>query len=159
MSYSTAAPVPTSRADLVENWKSGLQRAEASQHVLSGMLIDFDGEHASVALNQTAWLYDPQAFGSHVFCFGTIMTVGLRCGAQGWRVTSLTVRPRWGEGNAAVLGDGRPPHPSRAPDQPSQTSGPSWRPSAGPVFATCYSASSSKRKRIRSSTRRFAIAT
>lgn len=47
--------VALSRADLIANWRNGLDHT-SSQHVLTGITIDAAGGTAHAALNETAWI-------------------------------------------------------------------------------------------------------
>jgi hypothetical protein len=47
--------VTLSRDDLVANWRSGLEHT-SSQHVLTGVAVDTEGDTAHATLNETAWM-------------------------------------------------------------------------------------------------------
>ena len=102
-------PATVDRANLVSSWRAPLEALDASQHILTGFIIDLDGDRASVTLNENVCLYDQEVPGGATYRFGTYMNATLRRLAQGWRIVALEVTPVWSEGNAAFLRDWQPP--------------------------------------------------
>jgi len=98
-----------SQTHLITNWRESLERVSNSQHILTGIVVDLDGDRAVTRLNETVWLSDPGARGSALFSFGTFMRVTLRRTGREWRIAELAVTPTWGDGNASVLHGWRPP--------------------------------------------------
>jgi len=104
-SPGTVGPVTgVPRAHVVDNWREALERVDASQHVLAGVQVTLHGEAAEVRLNELVWLTRASAEGSPLYHFGTAMQLRLGRFPAGWRITSVTVRASWSDGNAAVLG-------------------------------------------------------
>jgi len=104
-----AEPATVDRAKLVSSWRAPLEALDASQHLLTGFIIDLDGNRATVTLNENVCLYDQKVPGGATYRFGTYMNAALERLAQGWRIVALEVTPLWSEGNAAVLRDWQPP--------------------------------------------------
>lgn len=102
-------PAPLSQTDLITNWRDSLEQVSNSQHILTGIVVDLDGDRAVARLNETVWLFDPGARGSALFSFGTFMHVTLRRTGGEWRIVELAVTPTWSDGNASVLHEWRPP--------------------------------------------------
>lgn len=92
------------RADVVASWREASERIDASQHVLTDFQISVTDDTAEVGLNEQVWLTRSAAEGSRLYNFGTAMRLRLERFPVGWRITSLSVRGLWSDGNAAVLG-------------------------------------------------------
>ena len=109
VSYSTTPVTEISRADLIANWRHGLEPLVSSQHILTGIIVDLNGDEASVTLNETVWLNRPNETGSPLYHFGNYMELQLVRTPDGWRICVLRVVPAWSNGNVAVLGAWQPP--------------------------------------------------
>jgi hypothetical protein len=91
-----------SRADLVANWRGGLE-GTASQHVLTGMDVDVDGDTAHATLNETVWIQRKDGDKAGLLNFGTFMELRLRRTSVGWRITALRGTPIWDNGAFHVI--------------------------------------------------------
>jgi hypothetical protein len=69
----------------------------AVQHQITGVLVDLDGDGASVRANLVvAFAVDPAAAPHERL--GGVYRFGARRTADGWRLTSVEASPRWKEG-------------------------------------------------------------
>jgi hypothetical protein len=102
--YSSAGTgsVVLPRADLVANWRGGLA-GTVSQHVLTGIDVDVDGDTAHATLNETAWIQRRDGDRAGLLNFGTFMDCRLRRTPAGWRIAALRVVPIWDNGAFGVI--------------------------------------------------------
>ena len=107
-----AGTAKVSRADLIRTWRDGLD-GTSSQHVLTGIVVNVEGDTADATFNELVWVMRPAETGSSMYHFGAAMQYRLHR-ADPWRVVSLRMDKIWSEGDAAVLGDRSSPS-SRLP--------------------------------------------
>lgn len=100
--------VTLSRADLIANWRGGLEYT-SSQHILTGITVDADGDTAHATLNETVWIQGKTAAGVSLYQFGTAMECALRRTHDAWRITRLKVVLLWSAGDPTVLGNWQRP--------------------------------------------------
>ncbi|WP_033342977.1 nuclear transport factor 2 family protein [Catenuloplanes japonicus] len=89
------------RDSLIGRWRDGLD-GTTSQHILTGIVTDLDGDRAEVMFNETVWVARPGVPGAPLYHFGVAMHATLRR-TDRWRVTALRLTPIWSDGNTAVL--------------------------------------------------------
>jgi hypothetical protein len=92
----------------VRRWRELITAVDASQHVISGVLADIGGDEATATANVLVWLRRDAAPGSSLWHNGGTYEMRLTRTSTGWRITALTARSSWIEGNFAVL---TPPGP------------------------------------------------
>jgi len=84
-------------------WEKELAHLDATQHVITGVLVSLDGDAATATANVQAHLVRRDAAGGPLWSNGGTYTTHLRRGDHGWRITALIVEPLWDSGNAGVL--------------------------------------------------------
>lgn len=89
--------------DQADRWERDLAHLDATQHVITGVLVSVDGDEATATANVQAHLVRRGATAGPLWSNGGTYTTHLRRGAHGWRITALIVELLWDSGNAAVL--------------------------------------------------------
>jgi hypothetical protein len=92
---------PTSMAahDLVDGWRTMLDRLDGTQHLLAGHLVTLDGETARCVCNVLAThvLTDPN--GTSLWVVGGRYEFVLDRTSNGWLIAALTLTTTWTTGN------------------------------------------------------------
>jgi len=78
-------PVTVSRAELIANWRSGLEHT-SSQHILTGMRVDPAGDAAHATLNETR--LDPGKDGRGIVAVPVRHRDGMRAAADARRLAN-----------------------------------------------------------------------
>jgi SnoaL-like domain len=96
-------PETLSPAELVEGYRQALGGLDALHHLITGHVIDLDGDSATCSANMQ---------GTHVLANtsgGPIWTVGgrhdyqLQRTADGWKIAGLTFTIQWATGNMHII--------------------------------------------------------
>jgi hypothetical protein len=88
---------------LSQRWREQVGRLDATHHVVTGMLVELDGDRARVTANVLASLRREGTLGASLWQNGGIYDVGMTRHPAGWRIVSLTAQILWGNGNAGIL--------------------------------------------------------
>jgi hypothetical protein len=102
-SLTGVEPVTLGAAEFVSGWRQLMQNLDAVHHMITGHVIDLEGDHATCAANM---------MGTHVLANssgGPIWTVGGRHDYQltrtsdGWRIAGITFTIQWATGNQNIV--------------------------------------------------------
>jgi hypothetical protein len=91
------------RTELVRRWREMGESLDATQHVITGVLSELDGERAVVITNLIATHRRSTATGGPLWVVGGVYRFGLRTVGDGWVIDELALRASWVEGNQAVV--------------------------------------------------------
>ncbi|HEY0816202.1 MAG TPA: nuclear transport factor 2 family protein [Pseudonocardia sp.] len=96
-------PQTTTAADQTTYYREQLDPLDATMHAATTLLIDLDGDRATASVNILTWLRREAAPDGPMWSNGATGDITLTRTADRWRITGITVRPTWAEGNTAVL--------------------------------------------------------
>lgn len=89
-----------------ERWRRELGSLDGTQHVVTGVLADITGDVATATANVLAWLRRDDVPGGRLWHNGGTYEFELRRVDGAWRITRLTARATWIEGNIGVFAKG-----------------------------------------------------
>lgn len=92
--------------ELVGRWRGMSERLDATQHLITGVLPEIDGETATVVASLMAVHRRASVTGGPLWTVGGTYRFGLRRAADRWVIDGLSLRVAWVEGNQAVVGGG-----------------------------------------------------
>lgn len=92
-----------SAADQIERWRVPLESLDASQHILSGLVLTLNGDQATATVNEQGWMRRDAAIGDSLWHFGGTLDVQLRRTSEGWRIRTLRAGNIWTQGNIGVF--------------------------------------------------------
>lgn len=86
--------------DWVERVRQGLSGFDATQHNLTNLVFEIDGDTATCVVNMIA----VHRLGDEFQRLGGFYTHRLRRGGDGWEITGCTLTVTWEEGDRALFG-------------------------------------------------------
>ncbi|WP_052457045.1 nuclear transport factor 2 family protein [Streptomyces sp. AcH 505] len=90
-------------AEQTRYYQEQLDPFDATMHAATTLLVDLDGDRATASVNILTWLRREAAPAGPIWSNGAAGEIQLKRTAGGWRITRITVRPAWSEGNRGVL--------------------------------------------------------
>jgi ketosteroid isomerase-like protein len=91
-------------AELIAGWKEQFARLTTTQHLITGHLVEIDGDTAVCTANFHAQHVTAVAHGDQNMVLSGHYRFGLVRTGGGWRINSVVMTPTWSTGNLAVLG-------------------------------------------------------
>lgn len=85
------------------SWRRTMDGLEATQHLITSVLVDIDGDNASATANVIGVHRLVNPHGSPLWTVGGTYDFQLVRTAEGWRIRAITQRITWVEGNQQVL--------------------------------------------------------
>jgi SnoaL-like domain len=95
--------------ELVARWREMRERLDATQHLITGVLPEIDGEQATAVTNLVAVHRRVNATGDSLWTVGGSYRFDLRRTAGRWVIEGLSLRVAWVDGNQAVITPPRSP--------------------------------------------------
>ncbi|MGW5110095.1 nuclear transport factor 2 family protein [Nocardia sp. NPDC004123] len=92
-----------SRTELVRRWRDMGESLDATQHLITGILAEIDGERATVTTNLVATHRRSTTTGGPLWVVGGVYRFGLLATATSWAINELALRATWVDGNQAVV--------------------------------------------------------
>ena len=89
--------------DLVARWRDLSERLDATQHLITGVLGELDGDTATASASLMAVHRRANATGGSSWTVGGRYRFGLRRAARRWVIDGLSLRVAWVDGNQAVI--------------------------------------------------------
>jgi hypothetical protein len=88
---------------LVARWRGMSERLDATQHLITGVLPEINGDTAAVVASLMAVHRRANATGGSLWTVGGTYRFGLRRAADRWVIDALSLRVAWVDGNQAVV--------------------------------------------------------
>jgi hypothetical protein len=85
------------------SWRRTMDGLEATQHLITNVLVDLAGDEAGATANVLGVHRLPNPHGSPLWTVGGTYDFRLARTAAGWRIRSITQRLTWVEGNQQIL--------------------------------------------------------
>ncbi|HEV7646532.1 MAG TPA: nuclear transport factor 2 family protein [Actinophytocola sp.] len=85
------------------SWRRTMDGLEATQHLITNVLVDVTGEQARATANVLGTHRLPNPHGSPLWTVGGTYDFGLVRTAAGWRIRAITQGLSWVEGNQQIL--------------------------------------------------------
>lgn len=101
LNYGT--PETLSPGDIVERWEPLLEAFDATQHALSDVIVQVDGDAATARSRFRATHLMKGAAGGDVWTLEGRYEHRLVRAATGWKITAMTMTPEASSGNAGLL--------------------------------------------------------
>lgn len=95
-----------SAAEQTQFFRDQLDPLDATMHAATTLLVDLDGDDATASVNILTWLRREAAPDGPMWSNGAAGEIRLTRTAGCWRITGITVRPTWADGNRGVLEPG-----------------------------------------------------
>jgi SnoaL-like protein len=89
--------------DAQGSWRRTMDGLEATQHLITNILVSLDGDEASATANVVGVHRLVNPHGSPLWTVGGTYEFRLVRGRQGWLIRAITQRITWVEGNQQVL--------------------------------------------------------
>jgi SnoaL-like domain len=90
-------------AEQTRYYREHLEPLDATMHAATTLLVDLDGDNATASVNILTWLRREAAHDGPLWSNGAAGEIQLTRSADRWRITRITVRPTWADGNRGVL--------------------------------------------------------
>jgi hypothetical protein len=100
-------PETVTGTDLVARWRDMSERLDATQHLITGVLAEINGDTAAVVASLMAVHRRANATGPALWTVGGTYRFGLRRVADQWAIDGLSLRVAWVDGNEAVIASAR----------------------------------------------------
>ena len=85
------------------SWRRTMDGLEATQHLITNILVDVDGDTATATANVVGVHRLPNPHGGPLWTVGGTYEFGLTRTAGGWRIRAITQGITWVDGNQQVL--------------------------------------------------------
>jgi hypothetical protein len=85
------------------SWRRTMDGLEATQHLITNVLVDVTGEQARATANVLGTHRLPNPHGSPLWTVGGTYDFGLVRTGAGWRIRAITQGLSWVEGNQQIL--------------------------------------------------------
>lgn len=85
------------------SWRRTMDGLEATQHLITNVLVDIDGDRATATANVVGVHRLTNPHGSPLWTVGGTYELGLTRTEHGWRINAITQRLSWVDGNQQVL--------------------------------------------------------
>ena len=85
------------------SWRRTMDGLEATQHLITNVLVDVTGDEARATANVLGTHRLPNPHGSPLWTVGGTYDFGLVRTAAGWRIRAITQGLSWVEGNQQIL--------------------------------------------------------
>ncbi|OLF15375.1 nuclear transport factor 2 family protein [Actinophytocola xanthii] len=85
------------------SWRRTMDGLEATQHLITNVLVDVDGDQARATANVLGVHRLTNPHGSPLWTVGGTYDFGLNRTGAGWRIQAITYRISWVDGNQQVL--------------------------------------------------------
>lgn len=85
------------------SWRRTMDGLDATQHLITNVLVDLDGDEARATANVLGVHRLPNPHGSPLWTVGGTYDFRLVRTAAGWRIRAITQRLTWVEGNQQIL--------------------------------------------------------
>ncbi len=92
---TTPGGTATGHDALVDQARRRHSRDDGIQHLITNLLVDQDGDRASVRANLVVSFATSGVTDPHPFLLGEVYRFELQRTAQGWRITALASTPVW----------------------------------------------------------------
>jgi hypothetical protein len=96
-------PATLAGAEVGAIWRQGMAGWKGTQHLTGNILIDIDGDDATISVDAQATHYLPDDFGGSHWVLGCYYDMHAHRTDAGWRLTEVTVHPIWSTGNRALI--------------------------------------------------------
>ncbi|HZC53638.1 MAG TPA: nuclear transport factor 2 family protein [Mycobacterium sp.] len=95
VTVSTPGGVATGHDAIVEQARQGHSHDDGIQHVITNMLVDVDGDQASVRANLLVCFARTGPEDPQPFLLGEVYRIAVRRTVDGWRIATLGSTPVW----------------------------------------------------------------
>jgi hypothetical protein len=85
------------------SWRRTMDGLEATQHLITNVLVDVSGDEARATANVLGVHRLPNPHGSPLWTVGGTYDFGLVRTGEGWRIRAITQGISWVEGNQQIL--------------------------------------------------------
>lgn len=92
-------PAAVDPREVVDGWSASLGALDATQHLVGSVLVDLDDDVATA----TAQFQATHTFDDDAWTLGGHYRFGLARGADGWRISAVTMTPTWSTGDPDLV--------------------------------------------------------